>query len=111
MQLTPVEQTFIERRTRFIRAWKVAGPLLLIALLGLVLWLLLTRPLMINPWTVLAALDAGLIDSSTLTLLAAMMPAVLLLCLMTVVVCLLLVYAALANERRYVAMIRRISGQ
>lgn len=105
--LQEADRRFLARRARLVRAWRYWGALLLAALAGMGLWLFLTRPLLANPWQVLAQLRTGGIAGPMLELMAGLLPIALWLCLLLAGVLVLLVYAACANERRYLEIIRR----
>lgn len=107
MDLSPQEQRFLDRRRQLLRAWSIAGPLLLVTLIGLCVWLFLAVPLMFNPFEVAARLESGALETVTLQIMALFLPlAMLMLCVLLVIV-LLLLFAALANDRKYLALIER----
>jgi len=108
MRLTEAEKAFPARRAKRVRTWPVVGAVLLFTLAVLGAWLFVTRPLLADPFTVLARLDAGSIPPSMLTLMAGLLPVVVLLCLVLAAAIVLLVYAAMVNERRHLAIIRRL---
>ena len=106
--LSPNEGMFVNQRERFARYWPLAGSLILLLLTGLVLWLWLTAPHLINPWAVADGLAAGALPKETTQMMAALLPVVvLMLCFFAFVVTLLL-FAAFANERRLVRLVRRL---
>ena len=76
------EERFIGKRESALRAWRFAGPLALVVVVALAVWLWFTAPLLIDPFTVLT-------------------------CLFVLVVALVLAFVVAANERRYLRIIRR----
>jgi len=109
MELTDAEMAFLARRTKLVRTWPAVGWALLGAVVALGAWLVVTRPLLADPFTALAQLEAGSIPPSMLKLMAGLLPVVVLLCLVLVAVIVAFVFAAMANERRHLAIIRRLS--
>lgn len=107
MELTEREPAFVERRARLARSWPWAGGTCLAVVLGLAVWLWLTRALPINPWAVLGGLETGSVPQSTLALMAAMLPVVVLACLIVLV--LLFGFAAFGAERRLVRIVRKLA--
>ena len=81
--------------------------LIIAAVLLLAAWLWITRPLLINPFAVLSALESGTVEPTMMVLMAGLLPAVTLACLFVLLCTLLLVFAAFANERRHLEIIRR----
>ncbi|WP_200382724.1 hypothetical protein [Thiococcus pfennigii] len=77
-------------------------------LFGLAAWLWLSAPVLVDPWFVLDGLASGAFSEGTIRLMAAMLPVVVLLCLLVVLVSLLLAFAVFSNERRLIALIRRL---
>lgn len=99
MVLTERETLFLDRRRKLLRIWPFARPLLLASVGILAAWLLWKTPLLINPYAVLAQLQAGTMPDSTVALLA---------CLVLTVAMLLFLFVALAYERKYMAMINKL---
>lgn len=110
MDLTREEELFVEGRAKFARSWPIVGTAMLAVLLLLAGWLLFTRPMLINPWAVLSGLEAGTIPDSTLAIMAALLPVVMLTCLFVLVVALILFSVAFSNEKKHIAIIRRMTG-
>ena len=107
MKVSQREQRFLQRRRQLLRAWSIAGPLLLVVLIVLCVWLFLAFPLMFNPFEVVTRLEAGSLQPATLQLMALFLPLAMLMLLFIVLVILLLVFSALANDRKYLAIIDR----
>lgn len=101
---------FLEKRRKLIAAWRVAGPLLLMLLTTLFVWLYLKTPLLINPFEVARRLEAGTLDEPTLAIMAMLLPVMISLCFLVMVVVILFVYAAISNEKKYRQTIDRLSG-
>ena len=110
VDLTPKEEAFVKKREKFARSWPLVGAAMLGVIFVFAAWLWFSTPLLINPWVVLSGLDAGSIEDATITLMAGMLPLVMITCLFLLVVALVLSFAAFANERRHIAIIRRLTG-
>ena len=107
MNISPQQQRFLDRRRQLLRTWRIVGPLTLVILIGLCVWLFLAFPLMFNPFEVVARLEGGSLESGTLQLMALFLPLTTLMLFVLLVVALLLVFAAMANDRKYLAIIDR----
>lgn len=110
MPLTEQERVFIERRAKLVRSWPVVGTGCLGVVLCLATWLWFTRPWFINPWAVFSSLREGSIPASMIALMAAMLPVMVLSCLFVLAVCLVFCFAAFANERKHLEIIRRLNA-
>jgi hypothetical protein len=110
MNLTEQEKVFIDQRHRFARSWPVAGSVSLAIVFVLAGWLWLSRPFLINPWAVFSAIDSESIPETTVILMAAMLPIVMLTCFFILVVCLAFFFVAFSNERKHIAIIRRLTA-
>lgn len=108
MILTVQERFFIEKRRRLTRLWPVVSGALLIAILSFVGWLFWVNPLLVNPWAVIARLQAHSLPESTLSVMAFMLPVAMLLCIAILCILLLLAFLAVSNERRHLAIIDRL---
>jgi len=110
MDLSEQEARFLENRTRLVNAWRYIGLVLLVSLAGLVGWLFWFVPLPANPFTVLTRLKGDSIPSSTMTLSTALLPIMFLTCAFLALVIVLFVYAAVANERKYLLIVQKMTG-
>jgi hypothetical protein len=108
--LTAEQRRFLARRAPLVHAWRLVGPVLLVSLLGLGLWLAWFAPLLANPFVVLARLEANSLACSTMALSAAILPVVVLLCLLLAIVLVIFAFVAFAHERRYLVMVERLGG-
>jgi hypothetical protein len=105
MALLEQQRVFLERRRRLLRWWPVVGWLLLVASFGLALWLLVTAPLLINPVAAAAAIESEQVPWPTIEAMAALLPYASLLALALLVVLVLFMFAAMAQQRRLLALI------
>lgn len=107
MHLSDEEQSFLAKRSRLLRKWRFVGLVLLAVSACLGIWLLLSRPLLVNPFVVMARLESGAISRSTLALMAGMLPVTTLMCLVLTIAVIALAYSAFSNEKRYISIIQR----
>lgn len=110
MDLTEQERRFLARRTRFLNSWRYVGSALLLVLAafaGALFWFV---PLLANPFAVLARLNGNSIPESSMALSTALLPVVVLICLFLAAAVVLLGFAAFSNERKYLAIIERVTG-
>lgn len=110
MDLTRQEKLFVEKRAKFARSWPIVGAALLAMIAVLAAWLFFSNPLLINPWAVLSKLEAGSLPDSTLATMATLLPVVMFTCLFVLVVALVFFWVAFSNERKHLALIRRLTS-
>ena len=111
MKLTHQELRFVERRRKLVRLWPWAATFNVLLLLGLVIWLRLSHRLLIDPWYVFARLEADAIPETTLTVMAGLTPVAMLTCLVVVAACIILSFSVFWNERKHIAIIRRLAEE
>jgi len=107
MRLDDGEKEFLINRMRFVRLWQYIGPVLICSIAFLGGWLYIRHPLLANPKYVLAKLQQGHIDRKTLELMATILPFITWLLIFLCLVVVLFIYAALSNERKYLAILTR----
>lgn len=100
------QQRFIMRRRKLLRTWRVVGPLLLLLLIITAVIMFFGYPLMFNPYEVIERLEAGTLENSTLQLMALLLPIAMLMVFFMLVVVVLLSFAALTNDKKYLAIIK-----
>jgi hypothetical protein len=105
MQSNRQSERFLEKRRTLLAAWRYAGPLLLLVIGGFAAYLFISTPLLINPVAVAAGIESGSIEQSTLQLLAMFVPFLFITACFLLVVLVVLMYAAFANEKKYLAIL------
>ena len=110
MDLSEQETRFLAKRTRLVNAWRYVGVVLLISLAGLGGFLFWFAPLLANPFTVLTRLSTDSIPPSTMALSSAMLPIMFLTCMLLALAIVLFAFAAISNERKYLAIVQRLTG-
>ena len=101
MKLNENYGDFLEKRRRLLKAWRYAGPSLLLAILGLVVFLKVRTPLLIDPYEVVSRLEAGSLEQTTLELMAVLLPITMILVCFVLVMLVVFIYAAFSNEKKY----------
>ena len=105
------DRAFLDRRRKLLALWPWAGGGLIAGLLGFASWLWIAVPLMINPWAVIAAIEAGQLEETTLAVMAVMLPILMLACLGVIIVLIGVLFAAFANERRLIGLVEKQAPQ
>lgn len=104
--LTRNQQRFIMRRRKLVRAWRITGPLVLLLLIVAGGILFFNYPLMFNPYASIERLEAGTLADSTVQLMALLLPIAMLMVFFMLVVVVMLVFAGIANDRKYLSIIQ-----
>ena len=104
--MTPRDEAFVARRSRLVAWWPATGAALLALVLALAAFLWNSAPQLIDPRLVAAALESGTLAPSTLHLMALLLPFVVLMFLGFASAVILLGFAAFANERRLLRLLR-----
>ncbi|UCC55387.1 MAG: hypothetical protein JSU75_08405 [Gammaproteobacteria bacterium] len=110
MQLNQQSEKFLERRRVLLKAWRYAGPLLLFLIGGFSAYLLLSTPLLINPFAVASGIESGSVQQSTLQMMALFVPILFIVVCFLLIVLIILMYAALANEKKYLEILDQMHG-
>ncbi len=101
---------FVAKRRTLIRRWNAVGWALITLIIAALGFLFLTSPLLVNPWETMARVRTDSISTSTLQLMAVMLPVVFLGSFMLLVVIVAFQFAAAANERRLIGIIDSLSA-
>lgn len=107
MTLTDQQKGFLQKRQRLMKAWPYVGPLLTLAILALLAYLFVQVPLIINPYEVIAGLQAGTIEQSTIDLMCLLLPIMSLLMFFLLIVLVVVMYLWIRLERKYLAIIQQ----
>jgi hypothetical protein len=103
------DEKFIRRRRKLVRYWRFVGPLLWIMILGFAAWTYVRSRLLIDPFAMLARLEAGDLPESTLVIMAALTPVFFTGLLVLFTALILVMYGAISGEKRYLAIIDGLS--
>ena len=106
MRLNDDERTYLDRRQALITRWWVIGSVLLLAIGGVVGFLWVRSPLLINPWRTARLVAAERVPPATLAEMAVKLPVVFLVCCVLLVALVLFQFAAVVQERRLLRIIR-----
>lgn len=110
MNLSEDDARFLAKRTRLVKTWPPVGVVLLIGLGAFAGWLFWQVPLLGDPFAIQRRLQDDAVPVATMALATALLPIVFLLCLLLAGAVVLFVFAALSNEKRYLAILRRVAG-
>ena len=105
MQSNPQAERFLDKRRTLLAAWRYAGPLLLLGIGGFVAYLFVNTPLLINPVAITSGIESGSVEQSTLQMMAVFVPILFIMVCFLLVVLIVLMYAAFANEKKYLAIL------
>lgn len=105
MELNQDEVRFLGRRRKLISAWRYAGPLTLLLIFGLAIFLGLRSPMMVNPFAIIERLEAGTLAQSTLEMMAMFVPLLVITICFILIVLIQLMYVAFSNEKKYLQII------
>ncbi len=103
--LTDVQAAFLKKRRWRARSWRVVGIILIFVLIGLVVWLCVRVPNLINPFRVLRQVESGALAQSALETMAILLPLAFAGVIFLLVVIVGFGFLVFANERRYLAII------
>ena len=104
-RLSPQQRAFLDKRRHLIRLWRYVGVAVLLVVLGFVTYLAIRTPLLINPFEAISRIEAGTLPESTLVIMAAMLPVMFPAALILLLALVAAMYAAIGNEKKYLAMI------
>lgn len=99
------DATFLDQRRTLTRHWRVAGWLLLAAIVAVLGFLFVASPILVSPWEVAARMRTDTLPLSTMQTMALMLPVTFLGCFVLLVAVVGFQFAAVANERRLIAII------
>ncbi len=107
MRLTEDEGRFLRKRKKMVRAWPYAGGVMLVLIIGIMVQMFITQPIMLNPFIVMEQVNEGLIETGTLHMMAMMVPVMFLLCFSLVIIAVILGFSVIQIEKRYIGIITR----
>ncbi|MGD2064516.1 MAG: hypothetical protein PVF51_13160 [Nitrospirota bacterium] len=109
--LSAADERFLERRRTLVRWWPVVGAGMVLAILGFWGYLFLRRPLLANPFHLMHELERHALSEETLVVLAVVGSLMVLATGLILLVVVAFVFAAMANERRLIAMVDRLRAR
>jgi hypothetical protein len=111
MKLSDDELAYLDSRQALARRWTLIGSLLLLAIGGVLTFLWVHSPLLVNPWRTAELVAGQHVPPLTLAEMAVKLPVVFLICCVLLVALVLFQFAAIGQERRLLKIIRdRIEG-
>lgn len=111
MPLELTDHQFLSKREKFVKAWPWLGGTLILFMLGYVGFLWFTKPLLANPLYVLEQLQQDAIPTSTLVLMAGMLPEAILMCFGLAGALLAFSFSVMATEKKYLRMIAQLQRE
>jgi hypothetical protein len=108
MILNQSQIDFLERRRKLLKLWHYVGAISLIVLFGLVLFLKLNTPQLIDPYEVLARLESGAIDQTSLETMAILLPVMVILVCLMLIILVAMMYMAFSNEKKYLKILNKL---
>lgn len=109
--LSDAEKSFIDKRRHLVRFWPYVGSAILAFLAAFIIWLVVTKLLLVNPFFVLSEINRGTLDLPMMVLLAGMLSIAVLAALTTCIAAVIFAFAAFANERKYLSIIERFNRE
>jgi uncharacterized membrane protein YqhA len=106
--LSAMEERFLDRRRTLVRLWPVVGAGMAALVVGFWGYLFLRRPLLANPFHLMHELEQHTVSEATLVVLALVGSLMNLVAGLMLLVFVGLAFAAIANERRLIAMVDRL---
>ncbi len=110
MNLSQQQSNYLDKRRKLLKVWRYVGPLMLLGMIGLVIYLNVSTPLLINPYEVMSRLELGSIEQSSLETMAVLLPMMLIMVCFLLVVLIAMMYAVFSNERKYLEIVKKIKS-
>jgi hypothetical protein len=110
MNLSQRQSRYLERRRKLLKAWRYTGPMMFLGIIGLVIYIKINSPLLIDPYEVISRLESGSIEQSSLELMAVLLPIVFIIVCFLLVVLVAIMYVALLNERKYLEILGKTTS-
>ncbi|MFC2091547.1 hypothetical protein ACFLTD_02110 [Elusimicrobiota bacterium] len=110
MILDETQKSFIEKRKKLIKAWPFAGYAMLTVIGIFLIWQWIRIPIMVNPVEIISRINSGVMEQSTLFLIAVMMPVLFVSCFFILAVMILFIFLSISNEKKYHRIIESLSS-
>ena len=111
MNISGPQYEYLEKRKKLTSAWRFVGPALLLAILGLAMWIYLRSPLLINPYEAISRMETGHIEKSTLEMMATVLPIVMIIVFLLLLSIVGIMYAAFSKEKKYMEIIGKLNRE
>jgi len=108
VNLTEADKKFIERRRSLAKRSLLVGIILLVAIIGVAVFLFFSSPLLMNPRETANLLEAERVPPPTMAEMAAKLPVVFLVCCGLLVAMVLFQIASAANERKLLKIVESL---
>lgn len=110
MNVSEKQNDYLEKRKRLLKSWRYVGPVLLLGILGLVIWLYVNSPLLINPYEVISRIQSGTIEHSTFQMMAVLLPIIMILVIFLLFVVVAIMYTSFSNEKKYIGIVSELNN-
>ena len=101
----------MDKRRKLVRLGPIVLGLCLAIIVGFGLWAYFYQPLMADPFEVARQIQEDALDTTTVALMAVMLPIVMLVCIALTAAIVGLSWAGLSNERRYLNIIDSLTSE
>jgi hypothetical protein len=108
--LSAADERFLDRRRTLVRLWPVVGIGMAVVIVGFWGYLFVRRPLLANPLHLMHELERHAVSEATLVVLAAVGSLMVLATGLLLLVFVAFAFAAMANERRLIAILDAARG-
>ncbi len=111
MKITVTDRDFVDKRRIYVRS----GPIVLGVCLAIIasfgLWAYWYQPLLANPFEVARRINDGLLDDTTVVIMAVMLPIAMLVSIALTAAVVGLCWAGLSKEKRYMRIIDSLTSE
>jgi|ACQI01.1.fsa_nt_gi succinate dehydrogenase hydrophobic anchor subunit len=107
MQKQNADLEFIQKRKKLIALWPYAAGFLILLLAGLVAFLWMQTPWLINPYAAMVRIQDNSFDYGSLQMMAMIVPILFSALILILLVFTLLMFAVIQREKKYIALIEK----
>jgi uncharacterized BrkB/YihY/UPF0761 family membrane protein len=101
-----IEQyTFLRKRKELAKVWNIVGVLALLFIAGIMIWITLKSPLLIIPFQAITKVEQGILQQSTLEMMALFLPIIMLMFFIVMMTIVFIMFKVFANEKKYLNII------
>lgn len=105
------DEEFLLRRQTCLKFWRFTGPLMIVLIIALIIYLYFNTPWLVNPYEVVTRITESSFDLSTLEIIAVMMPFLFNMVFILLFAVVALTYVVMQNDKRYQKIIKKASRE
>jgi len=105
------DKAFLSRRQTCLKFWRFTGPIMIVLIITLMLYLYINVPWLVNPFEAIARVTERSFDLSTLEVIALMMPFLFNMVFILLFAVVALTYVVMQNDKRYQKIIKNASRE